>query len=507
MDEDWESEIYGDLDFADFYREVLERETAGTKQPDADSDTPPQREQTAPRAGQRQAAAGRHASHAQPQPQTRRTQPQTRKPAQRRRKRKPRLRWQEAFILVLVVGALTVFLVSSLTVSRVKGFTVAASTASQQVLSWEKTGGVDGYEIYDSAGTLLAQLDAYGDTQYAVTGLQGGTQYTYTIVAVENFLGKHSSKASTCSAYTLPESVSSLSATASGTGVLLTWADSGASGYEVRYTDGAGVENTMEASSGSGFTISDLQEGSQYIFQVRGFVQTGDSRIYSDWISSDPITAVHTADMSGVDVSRPMVALTFDDGPDYDDVTERILDALKEYNGHATFFQLGNRAADLPELMTRIASEGHEIACHTYDHSHYGSDVTSDDIVRGDDAIEQASGIRPVAFRSPGGSTTDQIRETCRSEGMPIFYWSLDTEDWRSLDADAVYDAVVNNVSDGDIILMHNIYSSTADAVERIVPYLVQEGYQLVTVHQLVQAKTGNPPVPGTQYYTATYTD
>ena len=65
----------------------------------------------------------------------------------------------------------------------------------------------------------------------------------------------------------------------------------------------------------------------------------------------------------------------------------------------------------------------------------------------------------------------------------------------------------MQNVTDGDIILMHNIYSSTADAVDQIVPYLVSEGYQLVTVSQLVQAKTGKPPVPGTQYFSATRTN
>ena len=83
---------------------------------------------------------------------------------------------------------------------------------------------------------------------------------------------------------------------------------------------------------------------------------------------------------------------------------------------------------------------------------------------------------------------------------MSAYYWSIDTQDWSSRDADAVYHAVVDNVSDGDIILMHEIYDSTADAVERMVPELIEKGYQLVTCHDLIAAKGGSEPVPGTQY-------
>ncbi|MDO4530228.1 MAG: hypothetical protein Q4B55_07455, partial [Lachnospiraceae bacterium] len=83
------------------------------------------------------------------------------------------------------------------------------------------------------------------------------------------------------------------------------------------------------------------------------------------------------------------------------------------------------------------------------------------------------------------------------------YHWSVDTRDWSSRDADSIVTETQNNVSDGSIILMHNIYDSTADAVERIVPWLVEQGYQLVTVDQLIQAKTGQPPVPGTEYHSA----
>jgi peptidoglycan/xylan/chitin deacetylase (PgdA/CDA1 family) len=87
---------------------------------------------------------------------------------------------------------------------------------------------------------------------------------------------------------------------------------------------------------------------------------------------------------------------------------------------------------------------------------------------------------------------------------MPLYYWSIDTEDWKSRDAQKVYNAVIKNAKDGDIVLMHDIYSSTAEAVEKIVPKLIEEGYQLVTVSELIQVKTGNPPTAGQQYVDAT---
>ena len=409
----------------------------------------------------------------------------------------------------LIFAVAAGFFLANFIVTRVKGFQVSSATTDSQVLSWEKSHGADMYDVYDGSGTLLAELDAGGPTQYTVEDLKGGVSYDYTIVAVNNFLTKHTGPTAACSAYTLPETVASLNAVNSGTGALLTWEDCGAGGYEVEYTDANGAEKTLDAkaSDAGGFTIPDLQEGAQYMFNIRGFVQDGGERIYSGWTSSETFTALRAADMTGVDVDKPMVALTFDDGPDYEDYTERILAVLKEYGGHATFFQCGRTSAELPEKISLIVREGHEIGCHTYNHNHYGSDVTADDIISADDAIEQACGQRPTAFRSPGGMTTDLIRDVCVDERMPIYYWSIDTQDWKSRNADSVCHAVMDYVKDGDIILMHNVYESTVEAAERIIPFLAEKGYQMVTVSQLVQAKTGQPPVPGTQYVTAAITN
>lgn len=548
-----ERENYPDSDYLDYiteYVEMLERGEGGQAR-NVNKETPPQREEKAPRSNTRSSssnagrhqAPGRHAAPAHKPAQSRRsppegrrrtpseggrrassegsrrTRPERRRPTQEKRRRPPREkrrltdrekrnRGMRVLFLVAILTLGAIYVAVNITVSRVKSFVVASATEDRQVLSWESAGGVDCYDIYDGSGTLLAEVDADAGTQYVMNGLESGTEYTYSIVAVKDFFGKRSGEAAACSAYTKPETVRVVTAANSGTGALLSWEGVRAGGYEVQYTDASGTTRMMEPQDGGArdMNVPDLELGQKYTFQVRSFVQDGEERIYSDWSSTGPLTVVYTADMTGVDVTKPMVALTFDDGPDTDN-TNRILDTLKEYGVHATFFQQGSLAAELPAEMNRMVEEGHEVACHTYDHSHYGSDVTMEDIVRADDLIEQACGVRPTAFRSPGGETTDLIRQICASEGMPIYYWSIDTEDWKSRNADAVCDTVIGHVSDGDIILMHNVYSSTAEAVERIVPYLVEEGYQLVTVGQLVQAKTGEPPVPGTQYVTATWTN
>ena len=196
-----------------------------------------------------------------------------------------------------------------------------------------------------------------------------------------------------------------------------------------------------------------------------------------------------------------MIALTFDDGPPYSQSSERILDVLEKYNARATFFMVGTNAADHPDNLKRKVEMGCEIGNHTYTHQHYGKNVTAADVSKASDAIYKACGVRPTAFRSPGGNTTETIRNECKKEGMALYYWSIDTEDWKSRNADKVYSSVMKNVKDGDIILMHEIYGSTADAVEKLVPALIKKGYQLVTCQELIQAKTGKNPQPGQQYY------
>ena len=244
----------------------------------------------------------------------------------------------------------------------------------------------------------------------------------------------------------------------------------------------------------------ELKVNDEYNVRVRSYVYFNEQKITGKWSKVVTAKVLDAAGIAAVDATKPMIAVTFDDGPGYNGASDKILDVIEKYHIKATFFMLGSNASNLTKNVKRKVALGCQIGNHTYNHEHYGKNVTPADITKASDAIEKACGVRPTAFRSPGGITTDLIRNTCKQEKMPLYYWSLDTQDWKSRNADKVYNAVIKNVSDGDIILMHEIYTSTADAFERMVPVLLKKGYQFVTCDELVAAKSGKKPEPGTQY-------
>lgn len=189
-----------------------------------------------------------------------------------------------------------------------------------------------------------------------------------------------------------------------------------------------------------------------------------------------------------IDPSKPMVALTFDDGPNKK-TTIPILDTLKEFNGVGTFFVLGNRVSNNMDILERILEEGSEIGNHSYSHKELTKlsyTELSDQIVNTQNAIIKATGIKPRFVRPTYGSYNDNLKS---SIGMPLILWSVDTIDWQSRNSKKVSDHVLGNVKDGDIILMHDIYESTAEAVKIMVPELVSRGYQLVTVSELFETR------------------
>jgi len=191
-----------------------------------------------------------------------------------------------------------------------------------------------------------------------------------------------------------------------------------------------------------------------------------------------------------IDPSAPMIALTFDDGPK-SGTTNRILDTLEKYGAVATFFVLGIQVDTYSSLTVRAAQQGCEIGNHSRSHKDLttlNADGLYDQVTSVQQQIADLLGFAPRLLRPPYGAHNQTVRSTVN---MPVALWSIDTEDWRSRDANAVIDTVIGHVKDGDIILMHDIYSSTAEAVEYLVPALLADGYQLVTVSELLQYKLG----------------
>ncbi len=201
-----------------------------------------------------------------------------------------------------------------------------------------------------------------------------------------------------------------------------------------------------------------------------------------------------------VDPEKPMVAITYDDGPGGKS-EQRILRCLKKNGAVATFFYLGNRIAYDEETVKMAYDAGCEIANHSWDHpdlTGMSARQIKASLNKTSKTVKKVTGTGTELFRPPYGSYNESV---LKAADMPAILWSIDTEDWASRDAKAVFKVIKKRKNlDGHIILMHSIYKSTAKATEMIVPYLQEKGYQLVTVSELIKYKTGEAPKPGKVY-------
>ena len=183
------------------------------------------------------------------------------------------------------------------------------------------------------------------------------------------------------------------------------------------------------------------------------------------------------------------VALTFDDGPSRDN-DGTILEALQANGAHATFFVLGNRARVDGDIMQMILDAGCEIASHSWDHPQLSKikwKKAKSQIDRTDRIVSKLlNGYQISLLRPPYGSISKTMRKKVEK---PMILWSLDTEDWKSRNAKKVFNRVKKEVKDGDIILMHDIHPETAEAVKKIVPWLSEQGYDMLTVTELMARK------------------
>ena len=197
---------------------------------------------------------------------------------------------------------------------------------------------------------------------------------------------------------------------------------------------------------------------------------------------------------------QKLIALTFDDGPSAQ--TDRLLDKLAEYGGHATFFVCGYRIVDYPSQLQRIVDEGHQAANHTENHKNNLANLSAEnmayEINTNLERLKKAGGDTIYALRPVGGAYNDRLKAAAQG---PLFNWSLDTLDWKHRDADYVYNNIMQ-AKDGEIVLMHDLYKSTVDAACRAIPELVKNGYELVTVQELFRRK-GVTLETGTMYTSA----
>ena len=223
-------------------------------------------------------------------------------------------------------------------------------------------------------------------------------------------------------------------------------------------------------------------DGSTYYFDDNGYIKTGWVEVgFDDYYFNDD----GTYDPSQ---HNTRIAFTFDDGPG--EYTDELLDCLEENNAHATFFMLGQNVGSWESTVQRMADIGCEIGSHSWDHPNL-YDLSMDSVAKQfsdtDAALEKACGQKASVARAPYGNWSDDIISTV---GKPFFTWSLDSLDWSYLDVNKDYDAVMNgDLTDGSIILMHDIHEPSVQAAIKMIPELVQKGYKLMTVSELAAAK------------------
>lgn len=227
-------------------------------------------------------------------------------------------------------------------------------------------------------------------------------------------------------------------------------------------------------------------DGTTYSFDKKGYMQTG-------WVEKGVKDYYFNEDGSyDPSKKRPMIALTFDDGPG--EYTETLLDTVEKYNIHVTFFMLGQNVEGRESTIQRMVKLGCEIGNHTWDHPeqtlpNMDLDSVMQEFQKTDDALVKACGQAPTVCRAPYGAITD---EQISAVGKPFFMWSTDSLDWKLMDADADYNQIMNDSSlgDGSVILMHDIHEpSVKCATEKLIPALIDQGYKLVTVSELAEAK------------------
>ena len=182
-----------------------------------------------------------------------------------------------------------------------------------------------------------------------------------------------------------------------------------------------------------------------------------------------------------------VIALTFDDGPG--PYTAQLLDMLDQHGAKSTFFLIGSKVSSQASVVRSIHARGHQLGNHSWSHPELPKlpvNQIASEIDRTNDAIKQATGIKPTVMRPPYGAVNGAVLEQLRLRGMSSILWSVDTRDWADRNSDIVCSRAVAGAHSGAIILMHDIHQTSVNAVPCILNALKQQGYSFVTVQGLL---------------------
>jgi peptidoglycan/xylan/chitin deacetylase (PgdA/CDA1 family) len=220
--------------------------------------------------------------------------------------------------------------------------------------------------------------------------------------------------------------------------------------------------------------------------------------------TAQPVTSPSTSPtqkmtISSVHVDGPYIALTFDDGPN-EKLTPRLLDLLAKHHIHATFFVVGENAAEHPEILQRAVREGHEIGNHSWSHPNFAKmseESVRSQVKRTEAAIVSATGTRPTLLRPPYGSITTRQKHWLHDDlGYEIILWDVDPLDWKNPGPSVVTNRILKETRAGSIVLSHDIHAQTIEAMPQTLRQLEDKGFKFVTVSELLKMQTAPAPKP-----------
>ncbi|MGN0526524.1 MAG: polysaccharide deacetylase family protein [Acutalibacteraceae bacterium] len=374
--------------------------------------------------------------------------------------------------------------VTGLCLKMPSGFAVASRSGSGVTVYWNKASTATGYKVYRKSNvsdgwSQIANIANGNTTSYVDKTAKKGSTYIYTVKQMNGKTNGSYNINGIKIKHIAPPSLTVKHSPKKGH--VLTWTEnSSATGYTVqRKIQGESTWSDIKTVKGkSTVTCSDnkISYGKKHYYRVK----------VNGIANANSVSA--NIGVFGIDPNKPMVALTYDDGP-YTPVTNKILDALEKNNGRATFFVVGSRVSAYSDCIKRANSLGCEIGNHTYNHktlTGLSKSGIETEINKTDSAVKNVIGITPKIARAPGGAVNSSVKNYVK---YPLFNWSVDTMDWKTRDKNSTVSAVKSNVKDGSIVLMHDLYESTGNASAEIIPYLVKNGYQLVTVSELMEMK------------------
>ena len=262
--------------------------------------------------------------------------------------------------------------------------------------------------------------------------------------------------------------------------IKLTWSKvKGAETYYVYKKDSKGKYQQIGSTGKLTYTDKKVKQGKQYAYKVVAGYEAEGQTVVGDFSKACKVFA------DTVDPAKKMVALTFDDGPG--PYTKDIVKCLKKNDGRATFFVLGASVDSYKSALKEADKIGCEIGNHSYSHSNLANlsqEEIKSQMKKTDDKVKSVIGKSTDVMRVPYGATGDNVKSAV---GKPVILWSIDTLDWKTRNESKTVSAVMNNVKDGDIVLMHDIHEPTKRAALSIIPKLRKQGYQLVTVSEMAK--------------------